>query len=169
MFQWIKMKNKKALSQVVSTVLLIALAIAMIAGIWGTTQSFVKDRLDKTESCYGLFEQIKINDEYTCYDSENERVQISISRSDIDIDSLLVGISMETSSKTFVLSSQNRILEEVTNYPSNSTGVELPSKEGGKTYYVYGITSPPEKIELAPKINQNQCDVSDSSSQVDAC
>ena len=163
------MRNKKALSQVVSTVLLIALTIALIAGIWGITQSFVENRLEKTGDCYGVFEKIIINDAYTCYDSDNNRVQISISRKDIEIDSLLIGISMETSSKTFTLTNQNITMEDVTNYPSNSTGVELPSKEGGKTYYVYGITSQPEKIELAPEINQNQCDVSDSSSQIDAC
>ena len=163
------MKNKKALSQVVSTVLLIALTIALIAGIWGIVQSFVENRLEKTESCYGVFEEIKINDAYTCYDSGNNRVQLSISREDIEIDSLLIGISMETSSKTFTLTNQNITIEDVTNYPSNSIGVALPSKEGGKTYYVYGIISQPEKIDIAPEINQNQCDVSDSSSQIDAC
>ncbi len=163
------MKNKKALSQVVSTVLLIALAIALIAGIWGTIQSFVEERLEKTESCYGIFEKIKINGEYTCYNSSDNILQISISRGEIEIDSLLVGISMETSSKTFTLTNQNITIEGVTNYPNNSTGVKLPSKEGGKTYYVYGIDSFPKKIELAPKINQNQCDVADSTSQINYC
>ena len=104
-----------------------------------------------------------------CYGKANQRIQLSISRSDIEIDSLLIGISMETFSETFTLTNQNITLEKVTNYPSNSTGVELPSKEGGKTYYIYGIISQPEKIDIAPKINENQCDVSDSASRIDAC
>ena len=163
------MKNKKALSQVVSTVILILVTIGVIAGIWATVQNLVEGRLEKTGSCYGLFEKIRINDEYTCYDSGNNRIQFSISRDEVDIDSLLVGISMETYSETFVLENKSVNLVNVRNYPSDSTGVSLPTKEGGKTYYVYNINSIPEKIEISPKINQNQCGIADTISQIDSC
>lgn len=163
------MKNKKALSQVVSTVVLIMLTIAIVAGIWATIQGLVEGRLEKTGSCYGTFEKILINDDYTCYDSSNSRMQISISLKDVEIDSLLVGVSMETSSETFTLTNKTVTLDKVTNYPSNSSGVSLPSQEGGKTYYLNGINSIPEKVEIAPKINDNQCDIADSYSDIMPC
>ena len=163
------MKNKKALSQIVSAVVLILITLAAIAIIWGIVQSFVVKRLDKTKSCSGILNKIRINDEYTCYDEKTGLLQISIIREDVDVDSLLVGISMETYSETFTLTEEEVNLTNVKNYPYETENVSLPSKEGGKTYYVYGINSIPEKIDLAPKINKNQCGVSDFTSNVVLC
>lgn len=169
MLRLIKMKNKKGLSQVVSTVVLILLTVAIVAGVWATVQNLVEGRLDKTGACYGLFEKIKINSKYTCYDSTNSRMQVSISIGEVEIESLLISLSSESDSKTFELINSSKEIEGVTNYPSNESGVSLPSKEGGKTYYVLNIDAIPEKIEIAPKVNGYQCDVVDSLPNVDIC
>jgi hypothetical protein len=163
------MKNKKGLSQVVSAVVLILLTVAIVAGVWATVQNLVEGRLEKTGACYDLFEKIKINHKYTCYDKANSRMQVSISVGEIDIESLLVSVSSDSDSKTFELKNKSEELVGITNYPSNETGVSLPSKEGGKTYYVADIEKIPEKIEIAPKVDGHRCDVVDSLLNIDIC
>jgi hypothetical protein len=163
------MKNKKGLSQIVSTVILILLTVAIVAGVWATIQNLVEGKLDKTGACYGLFEKINVNPKYTCYDPIESRMQVSISIGEVEIDSLLVSISFESSSKTFELTNKSQNIEYVTNYPGNDSGVSLPSKEGGKTYYVLGIEEIPNKVEIAPKVEGYQCDVSDSLSNIGIC
>jgi hypothetical protein len=163
------MKNKKGLSQIVSTVVLILLTVAIVAGVWATVQNLVEGRLDKTGACYGLFEKITLNHKYICYDSVNSRMQVSISIGEVDIDTLLVSISSEKSSKTFELTNNSQNIENVTNYPTDSPGVSLPSKEGGKTYYVSGIEEIPDKVEIAPKVGGYRCDVVDSLPNIDIC
>ncbi len=169
MHRLIKMKNKKGLSQVVSAVILILLTVAIVAGVWATVQNLVEDRLDRTGACYGLFEKITINNKYTCYDLANSRMQVSISIGEVDVESLLISISSESDSKTFELTNKSEVLEGITKYPSNETGVSLPSKEGGKTYYVTNIENVPEKIEIAPKVSGYRCDVVDSLPNIDIC
>jgi hypothetical protein len=163
------MKNKKALSQVVSAVILILLSIALIAGIWMIVDKTVNDQLEKGESCYEVIDKVEINEEYTCYNSSGQIVQVSINVGEIDLDSILVSISQESSSKVFELTNSSKDIPDVTNYPTNSSGVKMPSRESGKTYYVLNILEDPSKIELSPKMNGNQCAVASSLKEIKRC
>src|SRR3989339_177025 len=57
--------NNKALSGVVTTVIMIGLVVAAISIVWVFVNNLVTDEIAGAESCFEVFDQIKIG-EYTC-------------------------------------------------------------------------------------------------------
>jgi hypothetical protein len=115
---------------------------------------------------------VNINSEYTCYDSASRSVVISIARSEISMDSLLVSIYSDEdgNSKIFFLSNEQKEIEGVSNYEGAEVSmVSLPGNESGKTYCVSGFPSAPTRIEIAPKIGGVQCSVVDTVGEIKGC
>lgn len=160
--------NKKGLSQIVATMLLILLTVGMIAGIWVTINAFVTDKLESTKSCYGLFEKININDEFTCYNSTGEYVKLSIEVKDIDLTALLISVNYGDNADTYTLTNKSQIIQNISFYKSIEQEVKMPGKESGKTYII-NKTGVPEKIEIAPKVNNEICEVIDFIENVPTC
>ena len=76
-------KNKKALSAVVGTFLLILLGIATVSTVWITFKSLSDQVLASPEiSCFemskGISQEISI--EKTCYNSETQKLEIKLKR-----------------------------------------------------------------------------------------
>lgn len=153
----------------IGTVMLIAITIAAVAAAWAIISPFVNDSLQKAGDCSKIFEQITLEGRYTCYDQDTSTMLVSISRKDFDLTSLLVSVSGVDSATTFTLTEEIQNLPEVTNYPSSSPGVELPGKEGGKTYCVSGITQTPEQIKIAPKVGNTQCEIISATNTIIPC
>jgi len=151
-----KMENKKALSEVISVVAIIAITIIMVAIIWVVIDNTARNKLDKASSCHNIFEKISLDDEYTCYNESSGRMQFSISRGEIDLDYLLIGLTFDNSSKTYRLYNASTNVSGLTNYPLGSEIVSLPAKNAGKTYFAEDILTKPDKIEIAPFIEKNQ-------------
>lgn len=163
------MRNKKALSQIVSAVLLITLTISAIAIIGVTLQTFVIDRLDSAGSCYGVLDKVKFNNDWTCYNQTSNEMQFSIEVGDIDVESVLISVSMGDSSIIINLKNETTTIENVTYLDRVSNEVSLPSKEGGKTYLLEGVDEKPVKILIAPYVGTKQCDVSDRVDSIFNC
>ncbi|MBU2612795.1 MAG: hypothetical protein KKB62_03685 [Nanoarchaeota archaeon] len=168
------MSYKKGLSQVVSTVLLILLSVAFVGGIFYTVRTYVETGIESSDSCSNIIEKVNINSEYTCYDSSSNSVVVSIARSEISMDSLLVSIYSDEdgNSKIFFLSNEQEEIEGVSNYDSGGAEVSmvsLPGNESGKTYCVSGFPSAPTRIEVAPKIGGVQCSVVDTVGEIKGC
>ena len=49
-------KNKKALSMVVSTLILTLLVVSAGAIIWGVVSNMVDDKIEGSSSCFNIFE-----------------------------------------------------------------------------------------------------------------
>ncbi len=167
-------KNKKAISEVITTVLMIALVLAAIAVVWGVVMNLVQKNVDDTTACFGNFDKVTFNDAYTCYDSKTKEMQISISVDNLDsLDSLLVSISGSGQTKSYKLENgitNNQIKPFSGNYGET---VSIPSSNEGKTY-VFNISaseinSKPDEIRIAPVISKKQCEVSDKTTQIDFC
>lgn len=160
--------NKKGLSQVVGTLLMILLTIAAVASIWAVINSFVGDRLDDTKACYDVYDKVAINTQYTCYNASSNQTYLSIELKDIDIDSLIVAVSYGDSSTPFELKKTDEAIPDVLAYPAGTPSVSLPNKNAGKTYIINkaGI---PQKITIAPKVNTKQCDASSSALTIPTC
>ena len=163
------MKTKKGLSQIVSAVLLIAITLIVGVIIANSTNVFVKDKLEDAQSCFELFEKVKINNDFTCYDKINNRVQISLIVDEVEIESILIAINTNQSSFVFTLNEENQTITSVTNYPDDSIGVKMPAQESAKTYYVGGINEYPLKIEIAPKTEKTQCETIDFVETIGVC
>jgi len=163
------MKNKKALSEVVSIVLIIAITLVLVAMIWVVIDNNIKGKLAKASSCHNIYEKISFDEDYTCYNQSANRMQFSISRGEIDLDYLLIGITSEDSSKIYKLYLNDTNVSGITNYPSGSEIVSLPAENAGKTYFAENILIKPNSIEIAPSIEKNLCDTLDKIDEILNC
>lgn len=162
-------KNKSGLSGVVSAMIMIALVMAAGILIWVFSNKIVNKNLEEAESCFGIYDKVSINNDYTCYYSQYKEVWISIKVGDINLDGILVGVSGEGSSNSFTLGKQEMAIPNVKYYQgTDGQSVSAPEKNSGKTY-VLKFYEKPEVIEIAPIVNEKQCDVSDSVYNVYNC
>ena len=161
--------NKKGLSPVVATVLIIGLTVATGAVIWAVISNLVGQELEEGEACFGVLDQVKLNRDYTCYNSTANIVQFSLSVGDIDIDGILVSVSYAGTSKGVTLTSAEQNISDVKNYPDGSDGVKMPNKNAGATYLFYGINVKPISVVIIPIIKGNQCGSTDSLREIIDC
>lgn len=167
-------KNRRGISPVIAMVIMIALVLAVVAVVWVVVNNLVKEEIESSGSCFGIFGKVTIENSYTCYNSTSQEIQFSISIKDIDVDKILVAVSSAGSTKSFSLSSgiQESYLKD---YPDGNYGEALvfPGKNAGRTYVLdmgnAGLSGSPDSIEIAPIINSKQCGVSDTLSEFDDC
>jgi hypothetical protein len=109
-----------------------------------------------------------LNNEYTCYDSERNEIQISIDVEDIEIDKLLVSISNVEQSLGFEIYEGAQY--DYVKYLSGNynEAIALPEQNGGLTY-VAQIGWEPGTMQIAPIINGKTCGVSDTINNIDSC
>ena len=162
-------ENRKALSAVITTLILIALVISAIAIVWVTVANLLTSRLDAAESCMNIFEKVEINELYTCYNSTSSKFQFSINIKDINLDEIIVSISGEGTTKSYTLTNEDQSISGLGPYPSGSGNVKLPGENSGLTYISSDFSSTPDSIKIAPVINGNQCEVSDSVLEIYLC
>jgi len=170
------MSQRKGLSTVVATVIMIALVMAAVAIVWGVVANLVEEELEGADSCVNVFDKVGINGRYTCYDSTNPgnlKFQFSLSLGDIEVEEILFAISNEGTTESFSISNSANAILGVTNYPSGTSSIVLPKKNAGLTY-VYnlsaaGFSSSPDSLEVAPTINGKQCGSSDFLTDIPNC
>ena len=163
------MKSKRGLSAVVAVVILIALAVAAVAIVWGVVANLVDEQLEGADSCINVFDKVEINGRYTCYDSTNNKFQFSLNIRDIDVEEVLFAISYEGSTKTFKISNIAENIPEIDNFPSPPGLIVLPKKNGGSTYVYIGFGSKPDLFEISPVIDGKQCGISSSLTDIPDC
>jgi hypothetical protein len=166
------MKNRRGVSGVVVTVLLIALVVIVVAVVWAVVVNLVQDNIQGSESCFGNFNKIELNGLYTCYDSSAGELQFSISIGDVELDKIIVFVSGSGSTKSIELSDVASTESAITPY-GGAGEVKMPGSNAGKTYVLNlataGIVGEPDLIRISPVISGNQCETSDSISRFEAC
>jgi hypothetical protein len=166
------MKNSKGLSTIVITVILIALSMAALVIVWGFVSNFINKEIGSSESCFGNYDKVKLNKQYTCYEAlvgGEYNLRFSLGVGDIEVDSVVVSIYSANGYNSYKLTNENQIINGLIMYPSNSTQISLPGKNSGVTYLATGFDSKIDSIEIAPTINDNLCEVSDSFAEIDNC
>ena len=165
--------NKKGISGIVATVIMIALVMAAAAIIWTVINSMMKEKTAGAESCFGNFEKVTLNAMYTCYNSTTYDIQFSINMGDVDVDAVLVAISSAGAVKSFEITNENKSFTNLKNYGVgynyNIKDVKLPGENAGMSYVTNYFENEPDLIEIAPIIGGTQCGVSDSISDIDDC
>ncbi|MFH1503617.1 MAG: hypothetical protein ABIE36_03085 [Candidatus Diapherotrites archaeon] len=168
------MKNKKALSAVVTTVILILLVTVATAIVWTFVKKIIEDRTSQTETCFKVesSEKVTLNDYYTCFDSENGEVQFSLSITDIEVQAIVISILAEGNSKSFTLTNDSTVIANLRNYKGSvGESVKLPGKNEGLTYVASGFegANKIDWIKISPIIDDKQCESTDTISQVEDC
>jgi len=115
------MKNKKGISAIVATVLIILITVAAVTIIWAAIIPMISNELGGATECFDASASLSVITDYSCYE-EGENVTIQVSRTTGEF--TLVGL-------------------DVTGYSGGNsetlkiTGVnDLPSPNGAKVYKI---------------------------------
>ena len=172
----LRSKNKRALSTVIATLLIILLTVAAVVIVWKFVQNMVNpEKLAGTQSCFEATsgEKITINDYYTCYNKTSNTVQFSIDMKEVQVDSVLVSILVGGNSKSFTITNNDTNIANLGPYKGNlGEAVKLPGPNEGRTYVAGGFEAGAGKVDwikIAPIINGKQCDPSDQTNQIEYC
>ena len=175
------MLNKRGLSGVISVLILITLVVAATGIIWAVINQMIKGNLEQAGSCSDLFDKIKLNRVYTCWQNHsdgtyNDMTQISINVENIEVEKFGISIMSKGNSKGFELTDEQSPIF-IKNAGVNNFGdpLELPGKNAGKTYIVdtslpfFSFVDAPESIKLSAFINGQDCGIVDTATEVGKC
>ncbi len=181
--------DKRGISGVVETILLILLVVVAIGILVAFLVPFVNKNLDQAGTCLDTLNQVKLNPAYTCYYKINMNnppqvprytgVLVGVETGKIKMDKLLIVISGAGESKSIEVvngaaGSMDLMMYNKNLYAGSQPALELPGENEGKTYRIHfnqsssGITtdfkyklSKVEEVKIAPIIKGKQCDVAD--------
>ncbi|PIO08615.1 hypothetical protein COU59_00910 [Candidatus Pacearchaeota archaeon CG10_big_fil_rev_8_21_14_0_10_34_12] len=165
-------KNKKAVSGIIATVIMIGLVIGVTAIVWAVINNLIGKEISSSQSCFGNFGKVTLNKKYTCIDTALGEAHVSLSVGDVRIDSVLMAFSGASASKSFELKDGSNF-SYVKSYSGSYSGtLSLPEKNSGITYIVdlsgLGV-SDASSLKISPIIEGTQCEVSDSISELGSC
>jgi hypothetical protein len=163
------LSNKKGLSTIVITVILIAISMGAVVLVWSFANNLIKKQIGNSESCFGNYDKVTLNKQYTCYDSATKTFRFSLSIGNIEVDKVIVSVSSASAIKSYELTNEDTAIAGLANYPGGTTTIKLPTKNSGTTYSASGFDSVIDLIKIAPVINGAQCEVSDTLSQIEDC
>ncbi len=145
--------NRKGVSAVIATVLLILITIAAVTIIWAVVLPMIQGITDV--SCVNVIQDVSVLDRgYTCYNESGDNVKIQISRGskDYDLRNLQVSISAGGNSKSYyVLDNTTTITPD-----DHNLGLNLTHLPGINTERVYvldwdaSVDGKPDKVAVAP-------------------
>jgi len=163
--------NKKGLSQIVSTVILILISVALVAGVWASIHAFVSNQMDSAKTCKNI-NLASINSMYTCYNQTNNYTVVSIGVGDTPINAMIISVDYSGNSKSFKLENISKEIENFYYYiPGkgiNATAVKLPDLGSSRTFAI-NITGQPDSIQIGAEIDGKLCGTSDSINSVPIC
>jgi len=161
-------KNKKGLSVVIATVILVALTLAAIGIIWTAVNTLVEDSTEGAESCFNLFEKVSIEDRYTCYNVTSGETVFSISVGDVDLEGVLVGVATNTTGVSLALVKGGSLIPGLRMFNGSST-VFSPAKNSGESYVLSGLNGTPRLVEIIPVVGGTECDIIDTVEDFGSC
>jgi len=165
-------KNRGGLSTIVVTLILVVLSLVAVGVVWGFVSNIINKQISSSQSCFGNYDKVKINGQYTCYEisGTNYNLRVSLSMGDVQVDKVIVSVSSAGTSNSYAITNTAQNIAGLTPYPTGTSNlVVLPGKNAGLTYKATGFTSKIDSIKIAAVINGNQCDISDTLTQIEDC
>jgi alpha-tubulin suppressor-like RCC1 family protein len=153
--------SKRGISAVIANVILIALVMVLLVVVWVVVKNLISENLESSESCLGTLGKVEIEPLYTYYDSDLGELQFSINIGSVDVDGVLVSISVEGETKGYTLTNELQSIEGLSSY-SGESRVKLPGKNAGLTYIAKGFSNKPDSIKISPIVNGHQCEPCDN-------
>lgn len=163
--------NNKGLSEVVTTVIMIALVLLASVLVWTIINNLIQGKIKDSESCFGNAEKVTLDKKNICYDNSEipNKIRFAISMGDVEVDEVLVSISTDAETKSFKIGKEDLTIDGLTYLDGALQPVKLPNKNGGKTYLYQWAGFKPTSLKIAPIIDGTQCEISDSSPDIDSC
>ena len=161
--------KKRGISGIVGIVIMIALVIVIGGVVWKVVNNLVSEQLEEAGSCFGMFDKVKLNNKYTCWNSSSNELLFSINVADADIDKIIVSISGEGKTKSYTLEKTEKAIDGLVSFPERNSQVKAPGKNEGLTYISSDFTTKPDSITIYPVVGEKQCDSADTISSIDSC
>lgn len=168
------LKNNKGLSAVIATLMLILLTLVIVGILWAVVTGVFDDQMQNTKNCFGNFEKVTMNEQYTCYNGSDKTLLVSLSIGEIEVDEVIISVADVGTQKSFTIKKDLSSVDNVWPLGGNEGDqVKLPGEFEGRTYIINitaeGFISRPDMIEIAPRIGEDLCDVSDSTNEIFYC
>lgn len=161
--------NKKGISSIIATLLLIVLTIVLVVIVWTVVNSLISSKINQSSACFGNFNTINLNGQYTCFNSTTNSIQFSLNIGGIAADGVLVTISSPAQSKSITLTNKPQVIANLTYY-NGTASVMMPPQNSAMTYdYSWSGSDTPDSIQIAPIVKGQQCSTSDSLTTIDNC
>ncbi len=171
------MKNNKGLSEVVTTVIMIALVMAAAAIIWGVVSSLIQKQTGNAEACFGNYDKVTLYGAGTCIEplkntAGDTILSVYINVADVMPDKIIVSISTASEAKSFEIPGTDiNAAPYVVAYNTAAlynTQLLNITKNSGKRYLVK-LTSTPTLVTISPVIGGSQCGISDEIKEIATC
>jgi flagellin-like protein len=162
-------KIRRGISSIIATLLLIVLTIVLVVIVWTVVNSLISSKITQSSACFGNFNTINLNGQYTCFNSSTNNIQFSLNIGGVAADGILVTISSPSQSKTITLTNTPQLISNLTYY-NGTARVALPGENAAMTYY-YGWSGSdtPNSVQIAPIMKGQQCATSDTLTTIDNC
>ncbi|HOW37191.1 MAG TPA: hypothetical protein PLK34_03000 [Candidatus Pacearchaeota archaeon] len=170
-------KNKSGVSEVITTLLLVLLTMALLAVVYMVLRPYIENQLRKSGSCFQVADKVKLNDLSTCQNASTGDVLFFIEVGETKaLTKILVVISSDTTSDSIEITN---IPQQISNleYYDGTTNVAIPGENSGILYVYhwgdFGYTGSgkgiPKEISLVPMVGQDDCAIADSINLIDPC
>jgi flagellin-like protein len=133
------MNNKKGISAIVATVLIILITVAAVTIIWAAIIPMISNELDGATECFDASAALSVITDYSCYNESSGNVSVQVARATGDF--TLIGLD--------VLVSYEGSAETVT-YGEN----EVPDANGAMVYVITNRTFPSPKNHTLGRVDQ---------------
>lgn len=164
------MSNKKGMSEVITTVIMIALVLAAAGIVWGVVSSMIQKNTSQSENCFGLYEKVNLYGSGVCYDNTNKRLSVYVEVKDVNVDKIIVSIYTESGTKSFEIPGTNPdVALYTTSTPTYGVALSSLSQNTGKRFWVRNVDSKPTSIAISPIIGGSQCEISDTIKTIEYC
>jgi hypothetical protein len=165
-------RDRKGLSTIVVTVILVALSMAAIVLVWSFVQNLIKKQISTSESCFGNSDKVTLNRQYTCYEKVGTayKLRFSLAVGDVTVNKVIVSVSYGGNIKSYQITNTGQTITNLLMYSGTTPSIiVLPGKNAGLTYVGSGFDSKIDSVQIAPVIGETQCEASDSISEIVDC
>jgi len=154
--------NKKGISAIVATVLIILITVAAVTIIWAAILPMISDTMEESQRCTSAVAELTLLEDYTCYDSGNDQLKVQIGRGKSEFNLVDIQLLAGTGGATTSFS-----IKESDGFS------DFPGINEERVYTVIGLDAIPDTLVIAPVIGVGQkeyaCTASGRTIKVEAC
>lgn len=145
------MVNKRGISAIVATVLIILITVAAVTVIWAAVLPMVNDRLKSSQNCLDAESNIRLLDEgYTCRSSDGANVSVQVMHlaEVFDLADIQVLVSSGGDTATFEVSN------DTTTIVPTGSNIPFPGENEKKVYIINTstISGTLDEVQIAPVV-----------------
>ena len=147
-------KNKRAVSSVIASVLLILITIAATSVLAFIIIPFVRNSLNEGTNCFQVIDKIEIINEASCYSLSNDDSKGKVKVGNINLEAIYLVIEKDGDEISYEITN-NSIINDI-----NDGGVlKLPTSGGGERTYNFNFKT--SKAGVGIIVDGKRCGVSD--------